>query len=90
MPRINDLPTLKKLPEGVKRLTLGSAKWQYELFLNFIIAVIAGILLVFAVLVVGVAKVGDFKVVGRIGGKTLIYFTCATLIALSLGLVIVN
>jgi Na+/H+-dicarboxylate symporter len=46
--------------------------------------------LVFAVLVTGVAKLGDFKSVGRIGLKTLIYFTSATLIALLLGLVIVN
>jgi Na+/H+-dicarboxylate symporter len=41
-------------------------------------------------LVLGVAKVGDFKTVGRIGLKTMIYFTTATLIALSLGLVLVN
>jgi Na+/H+-dicarboxylate symporter len=59
-----------------------------DIFLRLIKMIIAP--LVFAVLVVGVAKVGDFKVVGRIGGKTLVYFTCATLIALSLGLVIVN
>jgi multidrug efflux pump subunit AcrB len=51
MPKINALPTLSKLPEGVKRLTLGAAKWQFELLLNFVVAVIAGILLVFAVLV---------------------------------------
>jgi multidrug efflux pump subunit AcrB len=51
MPKINALPSLRNLPQGVKRLTLGAAKWQYELFLNFVIAVVAGILLVFAVLV---------------------------------------
>jgi multidrug efflux pump subunit AcrB len=51
MPKINKLPSLNNLPQGVKRLTLGAAKWQYELFVNFVIAVVAGILLVFAVLV---------------------------------------
>ena len=51
MPKINQLPSLKNLPQGITRLTLGEAKWQAELLLNFIIAVIAGILLVFAVLV---------------------------------------
>ena len=51
MPKINQLSALKNLPQGVKQLTLGQAKWQYELFLNFIVAVIAGVLLVFAVLV---------------------------------------
>jgi Na+/H+-dicarboxylate symporter len=46
--------------------------------------------LVFAVLVSGVAKLGDFKSVGRIGIKTMVYFTTATILALGLGLVIVN
>jgi Na+/H+-dicarboxylate symporter len=59
-----------------------------KIFLRLIKMIIA--LLVFSVLVVGIAKLGDFRSVGRIGGKTLIYFTCATLIALTLGLVIVN
>jgi Na+/H+-dicarboxylate symporter len=59
-----------------------------DIFLNLIKMIIAP--LVLAVLVVGVAKVGDFKSVGRIGLKTLVYFTSATLIALALGLVIVN
>jgi Na+/H+-dicarboxylate symporter len=59
-----------------------------DIFLHMIKMIIAP--LVLAVLVLGVAKVGDFKSVGRIGLKTLIYFTSATLIALALGLVIVN
>lgn len=59
-----------------------------DIFLRLIKMIIAP--LVLAVLVMGVAKVGDFKSVGRIGGKTIVYFTFATLLALSLGLVIVN
>ena len=59
-----------------------------DIFLRLIKMIIAP--LVFSVLVVGVAKIGDFKTVGRMGIKTLVYFTCATLIALSIGLVIVN
>ncbi|MES2132708.1 MAG: dicarboxylate/amino acid:cation symporter [Bacteroidota bacterium] len=59
-----------------------------DIFLRLIKMIIAP--LVLAVLVMGVAKVGDFKSVGRIGGKTIIYFTFATLLALSLGLTIVN
>ncbi|MFI5149835.1 MAG: dicarboxylate/amino acid:cation symporter [Bacteroidia bacterium] len=62
--------------------------WLSDLFLRLIKMIIAP--LVFSVLVVGVAKVGDFGSVGRIGIKTLVYFTCATLIALSLGLFVVN
>jgi Na+/H+-dicarboxylate symporter len=59
-----------------------------DIFLHLIKMIIAP--LVLAILVAGVAKVGDFGSVGRIGLKTLVYFTAATLIALALGLAIVN
>jgi Na+/H+-dicarboxylate symporter len=59
-----------------------------DIFMRLIKMIIAP--LVFSVLVVGVAKVGDFKSVGRIGLKTILYFTGAAIIALLLGLMIVN
>lgn len=65
-----------------------SLKILSDIFLRLIKMIIAP--LVFSVLVVGIAKVGDFKTVGRIGLKTILYFTFATLIALALGLTIVN
>jgi len=65
-----------------------SFKILSDIFLRLIKMIIAP--LVFSVLVVGVAKVGDFKSVGRIGVKTIAYFTFATLIALGLGLILVN
>lgn len=46
--------------------------------------------LVFSMLVVGIAKLGDFKMVGRIGGKTLGYFLFATILSLLTGLAVVN
>lgn len=46
--------------------------------------------LVFAILTVGIAKLGDFKMVGRIGLKTLGYFYFATILSLVTGLVAVN
>ncbi len=49
--QIHNLPTMKNLPIGVGELTLGQTKWQAEMINNFITAVIAGIGLVFAVLV---------------------------------------
>jgi len=49
--KINELPALKNLPQGVQKMNLGNQKWQSELLFNFAIALIAGILLVFAVLV---------------------------------------
>ncbi len=51
MEKINQLPTMKNLPLGVGKLTVGQAKWQAEMINNFIVAVVAGIFLVFAVLV---------------------------------------
>lgn len=59
-----------------------------DIFMRLIKMIIAP--LVFSVLVVGVAKVGDFKSVGRIGLKTILYFTTAAIISLLLGLMIVN
>ncbi len=51
MTAIKNLPTMKNLPMGVRELTVGQAKWQAEMIQNFIVAVISGIFLVFAVLV---------------------------------------
>ena len=49
--KIETLPSVKNLPEGVSRLNLGQTKCQSELIRNFIVALFAGVLLVFAVLV---------------------------------------
>lgn len=51
MDQIHKLPVMKNLPQGIGELTVGSAKMQQEMFTNFIAAVIAGVFLVFAVLV---------------------------------------
>jgi len=58
------------------------------MFLRLIKMIIAP--LVFATLVVGIAKMGDAKEVGRIGVKALGWFVIASVISLSLGLVLVN
>jgi multidrug efflux pump subunit AcrB len=50
-PLVNQLPTVKTLPRGVQKLELGDQKWQAELVYYFMIALISGVLLVFAVLV---------------------------------------
>jgi multidrug efflux pump subunit AcrB len=49
--KINELPTVKNLPEGVQKMELGDSKWQAELLYYFMIALMSGVLLVFAVLV---------------------------------------
>jgi len=57
-------------------------------FLRLIKMIIAP--LVFSTLVVGIAKMGDPGTVGRVGLKALGWFLLASLISLSLGLVLVN
>jgi multidrug efflux pump subunit AcrB len=49
--KVNKLPTLAHLPQGVQKMNLGDQKWQAELLFNFAVALISGVLLVFAVLV---------------------------------------
>ena len=49
--KVNQLPSVMNLPQGVQKMNLGNQKWQAELLFNFAIALIAGVLLVFAVLV---------------------------------------
>jgi Na+/H+-dicarboxylate symporter len=59
-----------------------------DIFLRLIKMIVAP--LVFTTLVVGVAKLGDISAVGRIGGKTLLWFISASLMSLLLGMVLVN
>jgi len=59
-----------------------------DIFLRMIKMIIAP--LIFSTLVIGIAGAGDFKTVGRIGLKSIIYFEIATTVALIIGLVAVN
>ena len=58
------------------------------IFLRMVQMIIAP--LVFATLVVGIAKLGDLKTVGRVGGKAMLWFISASLLSLMLGLLLVN
>jgi aerobic C4-dicarboxylate transport protein len=46
--------------------------------------------IIFCTVVHGVASMGDLKKLGRIGGKTLLYFEVVSTVALIVGLVVVN
>lgn len=59
-----------------------------DIFLRLIKMIVAP--LVFTTLVVGVARLGDMQSVGRIGGKTLLWFFSASFVSLLLGMVLVN
>src|SRR4051794_21056302 len=57
-------------------------------FIKLIKMMIAPI--IFTTVVVGIAKMGDMKEVGRVGLKALVYFEAVTGLALIIGLVVVN
>lgn len=59
-----------------------------DIFLRLIKMIIAP--LVFSTLVVGIAKMGDSQTVGRVGIKAMAWFMTASLVSLSLGLIMVN
>ncbi|MEO7308441.1 MAG: dicarboxylate/amino acid:cation symporter [Ferruginibacter sp.] len=72
--------TVKTFSDNIKLLT--------TIFLRMVQMIIAPI--VFATLVVGIAKLGDMKTVGRVGGKAMLWFITASLVSLGLGLMLVN
>ena len=59
-----------------------------DVFLRLVKMIIAP--LVFATLVVGMAKMGDVQTVGRIGIKAILWFFSASLFSLLLGMLLVN
>ncbi len=46
--------------------------------------------LVFTTLVVGIAKMSDMKMIGRVGTKAMLWFLTASLVSLTIGLIFVN
>ncbi|WP_000821143.1 cation:dicarboxylate symporter family transporter, partial [Bacillus cereus] len=59
-----------------------------DIFIRLIKMIVVPI--VVASIVVGVAGVGDIKKLGRLGGKTILYFEIITTIAIVVGLLIAN
>src|SRR6201995_2283233 len=58
------------------------------IFLRLVQMIIAP--LVFSTLVVGIAKLGNIKTVGRVGSKAMLWFISASLVSLLLGMLLVN
>lgn len=75
-----DAVYIEKFAKNIKLLT--------TIFLRLVQMIIAP--LVFTTLVVGIAKLGDLKTVGRVGGKAMLWFITASLVSLLIGLVLVN
>ena len=71
--------TIDVFQKNIKLLT--------TIFLRLIQMIIAPL---FTTLVVGIAKLGDLKTVGRVGGKALLWFITASLVSLLIGMILVN
>ena len=78
---------LNSTPETIKSIS-SNLKLLTTIFLRLVQMVIAP--LVFTTLVVGIAKLGDLKTVGRVGGKAMLWFVSASLLSLLLGMLLVN
>jgi aerobic C4-dicarboxylate transport protein len=69
--------------------TFGAAlKPLGDAFIKLVKMMIAPI--IFTTVVLGIAKIGDLRALGRVGLKALIYFEAVTTLALVIGLVVVN
>jgi DAACS family dicarboxylate/amino acid:cation (Na+ or H+) symporter/aerobic C4-dicarboxylate transport protein len=66
----------------------GSLKPLGDAFIKLIRMLLAPI--IFGTIVVGIAKMGNLKEVGRVGVKALVYFEIVSTLALIIGLVVVN
>lgn len=75
------------IPEDAKNFS-DKIKMLATVFIRLVQMIIAP--LVFTTLVVGIAKLGDVKSVGRIGGKALAWFFTASFISLLIGMFWVN
>lgn len=74
-------------PEFVNSFA-ANIKLLATIFIRLVQMIIAP--LVFSTLVVGIAKLGDLKTVGRVGGKALLWFITASLCSLLIGMFFVN
>src|SRR6476620_4990007 len=75
-------------PASTRSTFSTNIKLLTTVFLRLVQMIIAP--LVFSTLVVGIAKLGDLKTVGRVGGKSLLWFVTASLASLLLGMMLVN
>ncbi|TWP50328.1 C4-dicarboxylate transporter DctA [Lentzea tibetensis] len=63
-------------------------KWLADLFVALVKMVIAPT--IFATIVVGIAGLGNLAKAGGLAGRTILYFTAMTTVALTIGLIVVN
>ncbi|MFO8027332.1 MAG: dicarboxylate/amino acid:cation symporter [Opitutales bacterium] len=74
--------------EGFRGATIAFCEFLGTLFLNALKMIIVP--LIVASIIAGVMRLGSEKGVGRIGGKTLLYYTTSGALAVMVGLLVVN
>ena len=83
-----NLLLVPRFPDAVE----AANRWVFvpvgQVFLRMLFMVV--IPLVFASLALGVASLGDLKRLGRVGGRTMLYFLSVTAVSVAIGLVLVN
>ena len=79
---------IRKENDSIREKKLEPLTLLSDIFLRLIKMIVGP--LIFTTLVAGVAKVGDIGAVGRIGGKTMLWFISASLLSLLLGMILVN
>ena len=73
---------------ATQKMLAGYVSIGSTIFLRLIKMIIAP--LVFSTLVVGIGHMSDAGAVGRVGGKAMLWFVSASVVSLSLGLILVN
>jgi Na+/H+-dicarboxylate symporter len=88
--QLKEISSKNKASVGLENIASFAEKIKLlgTIFIRLVQMIIAP--LVFSTLVVGIAKMGDMKMVGRVGGKAMAWFISASLISLLLGMVLVN
>ncbi|PWN61914.1 dicarboxylate/amino acid:cation symporter [Chryseobacterium viscerum] len=76
-----------KYPENAEPFSK-NIKLLGTVFIRLVQMIIAP--LVFTTLVVGIAKMSDIKMIGRVGTKAMLWFISASLVSLFIGLILVN
>ena len=79
--KLDALPSMQHLPQGVQKVERGNLEWMDEMMRNFVLAIAAGILMVFAVLVLLFARVCQPVTILAalplsLGGVVLALFVC--------------
>ncbi len=82
------LVNVETVDPATHTLFAGTISFGSMIFLRLIKMIIAP--LVFSTLVTGIGHMSDTGAVGRVGAKAMLWFVCASLVSLTLGLVLVN